>query len=161
MTREESLTVVQMILTHWRGKDWTKEEIDAYARSIQDMDAELTTHAIAQAAKEITYRPSIAELREYVRAERRRLLPAYVPPDTSYTSEVPLWVKRWMCARMLYPMFGKERDLRRFREQGDHGNLTQEMMPDDAWLDEANSLDDEGFQKAFGRFIRGQEERMQ
>lgn len=159
MTRAESLTIVQMILSHWHGRDWTKEEIDAYARSIQDLSAELTTHAVAKAAKEIRYRPSIAELREYVRAERNRLAPAIAPYEAQRTDTIPLWVKRWVCARMLYAQFGKQRDMRRFREQGDYGELTYELMPDDAWLDEANSLDDEGMQKAFERFIRGQERR--
>jgi hypothetical protein len=149
VTREESLTIVQMILTHWRGKDWTKEEIDAYARSIQDLDAALTTSAVARAAKEIKYRPPIAELREYVRAERNRLAPAVRPVDRSGWGPIPLWVKRWICARMLYAHFGRDRDLRRFPEQGDFGDLTREVMPENEWLEEANSLTDADFRKAF------------
>lgn len=155
MTRDESLQIVAMILHHWRPKQqWSKEEIDAYAKSIQDMPADLATSAVAQAAKEIAYSPSIAELREYVRLERVRRAPIVAPPQIKQ-KPIPLWVKRWICARMLYDKFGKERDMRRFAEQGDHGDLTQELMPDDAWLDEANALDDQGASKAFARFVQG------
>lgn len=148
MTRDDSLAIVQMILSHWHGKEWTKEEIDVYARSIQDMDAGLTTSAVARAAKEIRYRPSIAELREYVRAERNRRAPVVRPIEPQATP-IPLWVKRWICARMLYAHFNRERDLRRFPEQGDYGDLTREVMPENEWLDEANSFTDAEFRKKF------------
>lgn len=149
MTRDDSLSIVQMILAHWHGREWTKEEIDVYARSIQDMDASLTTSAVARAAKEIRYRPSIAELREYVRAERNRLAPAVRPLEPPEPTPIPLWVKRWICARMLYEQFGRERDMRRFPEQGDFGDLTREVMPENEWLEEANSLTEAQFRKAF------------
>lgn len=152
MTREDSLKIVQMILAHWHGRDWTKEEIDVYARSIQDMDAALTTSAVARAAKEIKYRPSIAELREYVRAERNRLAPAVRPIEPQATP-MPLWVKRWICARMLFADFGRQRDMRRFPEQGDYGDLTMEVMPEQEWLEEANSLDEADFRKKFRKAV--------
>lgn len=156
MTRDESLQIISMILAHWRPKrDWSKDEISAYASSIQDMSAELTTAAVARAAKEIAYPPSIAELREYVRLERVRRAPVVAPFAPSPGQPIPFWVKRWICARLLYERFGKPRDTRRFREQGDYGDLTSELMPDDAWVEEANSMDDEGFHTAFERFTRG------
>lgn len=154
MTRDESLTIVRMLLNYWRPKrEWTKDEISAYASAIQDMPAALTTTALSQAAREIAYPPSIAELREFVRIERVRRAPT-VDPVVPEKGDLPLWVKRWICARMLYERFGKPRDMRRFREQGDHGDLTQEMMPDDAWLQEANTLDDESAEKAFRQMTR-------
>lgn len=156
MNRDESLQIVAMILAHWRPKrEWSKDEISAYASSIQDMPAELTTSAVARAAKEIAYPPSIAELREYVRMERVRRAPVVAAPEPSVGQPLPFWVKRWICARMLYERFGKPRDLRRFPEQGDAGDLTQELMPGDAWIEEANSMDDEGFHKVFEKFMRG------
>lgn len=155
MTRDESLTLVQMILNYWRPRrEWTKDEISAYASSIQDLPAELTTSALAHAAKEIAYAPSIAELREYVRLERVRRAPVVPETPLPRGAPIPFWVKRWICARMLYETFGKPRDMRRFPEQGDHGDLTKELMPDDAWLDEANSLDDETAEKAFRQMTR-------
>jgi hypothetical protein len=133
MTRDESLEIVSMIINFWHSnKEWTKEEIDVYARLIQDMDAELTMSALTKAAKEIAYRPAISELRERVRVEKRRLAPTVAPPATKATP-LPHWVKRWICARMLYKQFGKDQDLRRFPEQGDWGDLTMEVMPEGAW----------------------------
>jgi len=158
MTRDESLQIVQMLLAHWRpkiGREWTKDEISAYASSIQDLPAELTTSAVARAAKEMVYPPSIPELREAVRLERLRRAPVVPPVEPSKPDPLAFWVKRWICARLLYERFGKRRDMRRFSEQGDDGDLTQELMPDDAWVEEANSMDDEGFHKAFERFMRG------
>jgi len=143
-----------MILTSWHGKEWTKEEIDVYARLIQDMDAEITTHAVIKAAKEMQYRPSVAELRERVRVEKRRLAPAVAPVETE-TTPLPEWVRRWICARLLFKQFGKPRDLRRFPEQGDFGDLTQEVMPEGAWTKEANSMEERGFYEAFRKFTSG------
>ena len=156
MTRDESLTIVSMILAHWRPKrEWSKDEISAFAASVQDLPAELTTSAVARAAKEIAYPPSIAELREYVRLERVRRAPQVKPLEPSDGAPIPLWVKRWICARMLYERFNKPRDERRFSEQGDYGDPTRELMPDEAWVEEANSMDDQGFNKAFRRFVEG------
>lgn len=56
--------------------------------------------------------------------------------------EVPLWVKRWVCATMLYERFGKDRDDRRFPEMGSYADVTLEAMPDDAWVEEAGQLSD-------------------
>ena len=143
-----------MILSHWRPKrEWTKDEISAFATSIQDLSAELTTSAVAHAAKEIAYPPSIAELREYVRIERVRRMPQLKPLEPR-SAPLPFWVKRWICARLLYERFGKERDERRFAEQGDFGDLTKGLMPDDAWIDEANSLGDKDAEKAFRAMTR-------
>lgn len=154
MTRDESLQVVEMILSHWHSnREWTKEEIDVYARLIQDMDIELTMSAVIKAAKEIAYRPSISELRERVRAEKRRLAPAVEPLEAKLTP-LPHWVKRWICARMLYKQFGKEQDLRRFPEQGDWGDLTMEVMPEGAWEKEAASMSDEQFSTVFAKLLR-------
>lgn len=150
MTRDESLQIVGMIISGWpSGKEWEREEIDIFARSIQDLDAELATHVVLKAVKETQYRPSVAEIRERVRNEKRKLAPVVAPLGEPKGRPVPLWVKRWICARMLYEAFGKERDERRFVEQGDYGDLTKEVMPEGAWVEEANALTDEQLDKAF------------
>lgn len=156
MTREESLEIVSMILTLWpQEKEWSKEEIDAYARSIQQLNAELATHAILKAVTETRYRPRPADLYERVRTERRKLAPTVEPKEDPIGKPLPFWVKRWICARMLYAQFGKDRDMRRFPEEGDFGDLTQEVMPEGAWTEEANSLDDRGAHEAFQKFGQG------
>lgn len=155
MTRDESLVIVRMILSGWpQAKELDQEEIDLYARSIQDMPAELTTHTVLKAVKDTQYRPTVAELRERVRAEKKLLAPQVAPIEPLEGKSLPLWVKRWVCARMLYERFGKERDLRRFPEQGNYGDLTVEQMPDGAWVEEAESIGDKEFHEAFGRMFR-------
>lgn len=153
MTRDESLELVGMILSHWRITNWSKEEIDVYARLIQDMDVELTTHCVIKAAKETPYPPKVSELRERVRVEKKRLAPTVIVEDSKPTP-LPTWVKRWICARLLYDKFGKTRDLRRFPEQGDYGDPTQEVMPEGVWQAEAETLSDEHFAKSFKAILR-------
>lgn len=154
MTREESIDIVKMILTYWRVHDWEKEEIDAFARSIQHMDAEIATSVVIQASKDLKYPPKIAEFHERYRAERARLRPAVDPLEPQSGAPLEFWVKRWICARMLYKFFDKEKDYRRFAEQGDWGDQTQELMPEGAWVEEANSMDDEEVMKRWRAHMR-------
>lgn len=142
MTREESFDVTNMVLTNWRVRDWTKEEIDAFARGIQHLDAEIATSTVARAARELTYAPKISEFLEVYRAERARLRSQLPPPPETQGRPLDLWVKRWICARFLYAQFGKEQDMRRFPEQGDRGDQTKDVMPEVAWLEEANMMSD-------------------
>ncbi len=154
MTRGESLQIVSMLMSGWpQGKELVKEEIDMYARGIQDLDVELTTHAVLKAVKDAKYRPTVAELRERVWMEKRRLAAEVAPRPDPVGSPLPLWVKRWICARMLYKSFGKEKDYRRFPEQGDFGDLTIEVMPEGAWVEEAESFDDEEMIKRWTQAI--------
>jgi hypothetical protein len=155
MTRDESLQVVEMVLSGWpSGKEWGREEIDMYARSIQDLDAELATHTVLKMIKDTQYRPSVVEVRERVYQERRALRRSVEPKDDPAGVPLPFWVQRWICARMLYKQFGKERDMRRFPEAGDHGDMTKELMPEGAWVKEAESMDDKGFHTAFQKMFK-------
>ncbi len=144
-----------MILSGWpQAKPLDEEEIDLYARSIQDMDAELTTHTVLKAVKDMPYRPTVADLRERVRSERKLLAPQVETPERPEGRPLPLWIRRWICARMLYERFGKERDMRGFPEQGDVRDLTAELMPEGAWVEEAESIGDKEFHDAFARMFR-------
>lgn len=155
MTRDDSLEIVRMILSGWpQAKPLDEEEIDLYARSIQDLDAEIVTHTVLKAVKDMPYRPTVADLRERVRAEKKLLAPQVDPIPPSEGRPLPLWVKRWICARMLYERFGKERDLRGFPEQGDSRDLTAELMPEGAWVEEAESIEEREFHQAFARMFR-------
>jgi hypothetical protein len=155
VTRDESLQIVRMVLSGWpQAKELDQEEIDLYARSIQDMDAELTTHAVLKAVKDSQYRPTVAELRERVRAERKLLAPQVDPIEPSVGKPLQMWVRRWICARMLYERFGKERDLRGFPEQASFRDLTLEKMPEGAWVEEAESLGELSFHEAFAHMFR-------
>jgi hypothetical protein len=155
VTRDESLQIMQMIISAWpQAKELDKEEIDLYARAIQDLDAELTTHTVLKAQKETRYRPTVAELRERLRAEKRALAAELPPLDDPEGRPLPMWVRRWVCARMLYANWEKERDMRRFPEQGDYGDLTQEKMPEGAWQEEAESLGEMQINEAFRRMFK-------
>jgi len=154
VTRDESLQIVEMVLSHWRIKNWEKDEIDVFARMIQDLDAEIATSTVIRASKDLVHAPRIAEFRELYRAEKKRLAPELSPASEPAGQPLPLWVKRWICARQLYSNFGKERDMRRFPEQGDYGDLTQETMPEGAWEEQAKSLGDADIHKAFKQMFR-------
>jgi hypothetical protein len=144
-----------MVLSGWpQAKDLDEEEIDLYARSIQDMDAELTTHAVLKAVKDSQYRPTVAELRERVRTAKKLLAPEIEPITATVGRPLPLWVRRWICARMLYERFGKERDPRGFPEQASFRDLTVETMPEGAWVKEAESIGEKEFHEAFARMFR-------
>lgn len=154
MTREEALDVTAMVLTHWRVRDWSREEIDAFTTGIQHLDGEIAVSAIARAARELKYPPKIAEFLEVYRAERADLRAGMVAPLEPESKPMEPWVREWMCARYLYASFGRERDMRRFSQQGEFGDLTQELMPEGAWAKEAASLDEEQFLEAFRRTTR-------
>lgn len=143
MTRDESLTIVSLVVSGWpQAKEMDRDDVDLYARSIQDMDAELTTHSVLKMIKDTPWQPHASQLRDRVRIEKRLLAVEVAPIVPPEGEPVPFWVKRWICARMLYKSFGKEKDTRRFKEAGDHGDKTQELMPEGAWVEEANTLDD-------------------
>lgn len=151
MKRTEALQILGMILDRWPGKEtWDAERISAYAEAIEGWDAELTTNAVLRAAASGGDRPTITQLREFVSVESALAAaekPAPVPPGRSGEGPpegriMPLWVKRWVCARFLFARLGKEVDMRSFREQQPHVDSSKEFMPDDAWVKEAEKISD-------------------
>jgi len=154
VTRQEALEVTGMVLSNWRVRDWSKEEIDAFATGIQHLDGQIAVATVARAARELTYAPRIKEFLEVYRAERASLRAELVEPPEPKARPMEQWVREWMCARYLYADFGRARDMRRFAQQGEFGDLTQELMPEGAWAKEAASLDDDGFLKAFRKTTR-------
>jgi hypothetical protein len=149
MTRQEALEVTQMVLTNWRVRDWTKEEIDGFATGIQHLDGQIAVASVARASRELKYAPKISEFLEVYRAERATLRAAMIDPPDPQSRPMEPWVREWMCARYLYANFGRERDMRRFPEQGEFGDLTQELMPEGAWRKEAESLGDDELLRVF------------
>jgi len=144
--REEALTVVELVVSGWPdAKQLDRDEIDLYARSIEDLDAELAMSAVLRAIKNTGYRLKPNELRERVRMEKSRLAPRVAPLEPTEGRPLPEWVKRWICARLLHKRFDKPHDLRRFLEQGEFGDLTQEVMPEGAWLEESKQVGERDF----------------
>ena len=100
MTRDEAITIVGMIVHGWPGAAWEVERMEAYVAAIGSYDAALATAAVLRAQKVLRYRPSVAELREFIGVEKRlsepdeewRRQPVEPPPR-------PAWVPRWERAR--------------------------------------------------------------
>lgn len=145
MTYEEAVTVTQMVVTTWpQTKVWGEEEMHAYATGLMRYDAAAMTSAVAAAQQKLMYRPSVAELREFYDLERakRRATIERTPEPPPRKEKVPLWVRRWVAARCLYKRFGKDQDLRSFPEQQEWANPHVDVMPADAWLEEAEHVTD-------------------
>ena len=154
MNHDEAITVTQMVITTWPStKVWTAEEMSAYATGLQRYDAATCTRAVAAAQQKLMYRPSVAELREFYDLERAKTRAHAERPHEERTrrEKVPLWVRRWVAARYLYAQFGREQDMRRFPEQQDRHSPDMEMMPADAWLDEAEHVTEDRVWKTLTR----------
>lgn len=145
MNYADAFDVTEMVLRSWPGgRVWTAEEMEAYAKGLMWMDAEIATHAVAAAQQKVPHRPHVAELREFYDLERakRRATIERTPEPPPRKEKVPLWVRRWVAARYLYKRFGKDQDLRSFPEQQQFMDPYAEVMPADAWLAEAEHVTD-------------------
>ena len=143
MNFDEALTVTQMVVTAWpTSKIWTAEEMSAYANGLMKYDAATATLAVAAAQQKLMYRPSVAELREFYDLEKAKHRAQAEKVTVIYPKKerVPLWVRRWLAARYLYAMFGREQDMRPFPEQQHKWSPDEPLMPADAWLDEAEHV---------------------
>ncbi len=154
MTPAEALTVTEMVIRSWpSNRAWTADEMSAYARGLERMDAEAAVKAVDQAQQHLERRPSVAELRDFYDIERAKIRAAEEKPSRWPTKRevVPLWVRRYIAARYLHAMFGKDQDMRRFPEQGDWGNPDQPLMPPEAWLEEAEHVTDDRVWRTLNR----------
>lgn len=137
MTRDDAITITAMVVNSWPGAVWETERMEAYVESLLPLDAATTTKAVARAVHQLKYRPSIAELREFVRIERAlsaeeeiRFMPTEMP-------QKPAWVLRWERARAAG-------DMRPFPEQmiGMDTLARQSVEHYAAYSPPAHSLDD-------------------
>jgi hypothetical protein len=90
-----------MIVNSWPGSEWEDEKLAAYVGHLMPLDARNVTLAVGKAVKKLKYRPSIAELLEFVRIVERESI-----PDGEVIGYMPLvkipkphWVLRWERAR--------------------------------------------------------------
>lgn len=110
MTRDEAVEVTSMVVNSWPGAAWESERLEAYVNALLPLDAALTTRALGKAVRKLKYRPSIAELHEFIQLERRLSdndVLRYMPIEKPYR---PDWVARWYRARAVG-------DMRPFPEQ--------------------------------------------
>jgi len=119
--------------------------MDAYATGLMWMAPELAVNAVAAAQQKLQYRPSVADLREFYDLERAKIRAKTENESVRWPTRretVPLWVRRWVAARYLYARFGKDQDMRRFPQQQDQYSPDCELMPNEAWLEEADHVSD-------------------
>lgn len=139
MSRDDALTIVGMIVSAWPGADWDADRMDAYAHAIEPWDAVLTTRAVAAAVQAVKFRPSVAELREYVNIERRLSEPDSPRPELP-SIEMPRWVKGWFVARFRHD------DWRAWPEQHSGFTRLQAENPRDrsyVWTDQEEMPEEE------------------
>ncbi len=119
--------------------------IDDRRHDREPLDASVCTQAVIAAVNELDFYPKVSTLREFYYLERAKIRAREEKPDRwpAKRETVPLWVRRWVAARYLHKMFGKEQDMRRFTEQGQWGNPDADLMPASAWLEEAEHVTDD------------------
>jgi len=151
MTRDDAISITSMVLNGWAKPDWTDGQTEAYVNALVPYDADHMTNAVALAHRELQFRPPFSELYQYYRAAKAQAASRQdTPPSTASgkRNTLPLWVKRWVCARYLYARFGRERDMRVFPEQRDWSNPEDPLMPPDEWVEEAQKITDRDAVKA-------------
>lgn len=125
MTRDESLDVVAMLVSHWPGNHWTEGSMDAYARAIEPLDADIAMRAVLRAVQELEFYPRVSVLREFVRIEKRLSEPEPIGRmlNNIPSQIMPAWVRGYVVARVRY------QDLDAWPEQGDL--IDAPLMPEE------------------------------
>lgn len=125
-------------LIHAGFPNMTAEQRALYQRKLEPEDADLATKAILRGMNVWKYPPSWADLRELILAEKRGVPEA---KETYRVSVMPMFVRRFVCARFLYTRFDREKDLRPFLEQFPMGPPPGiDLMPEDEWVEEAATV---------------------
>lgn len=126
MTRDESLDLVAMLCAAFPGKDWDAATLDSYAKAIQHCDAQQATNAVLRAQRELRFRPSVADLLDYIKTERKmaeRDEPLERRLHLPTNARCPEWVKGWVVSRY------RHKDFRVWPQQ-DAYDLTIDPMPE-------------------------------
>lgn len=117
---------------------------DYFMARLNQMDYQSALSAATTGSTVWRFFPSWAEFYEHYRLQEKLKEPVGEQrdelPPRKY--EIPFWVKCFIAARFLYARFGKERDLRPFREQQPYVDPTAEFMPEGEWAIEAERVSD-------------------
>lgn len=147
MTRDDAITLTEWVTNAWPRPEWSPTQIATFMESLLPYDAEIATQALAKAHIAVTYRPQFAEFYTFYRAEQNaRYAEQSASRVASQTpakpTKMPLWVLRWVVARLLHNRFGRDQDMRSFAEQGQWADPDVAVMPPDEWVAEANAIGD-------------------
>lgn len=147
MKLDEARDLIAMMHAATGSGRMTGEKQGFWEAQLVHLPADQATEAVLLGIKSWRYFPSWADFGEVYTAVGRRHQQAVEGErrhehETIVSTRLPVWVKRWAAARMLHNAFGRDRDERRFAEQGDHGDPNQPLMPEDEWLPEAEKIAD-------------------
>jgi len=119
---------------------------DVWLGSLSPLDADLAYQAVMRGRNEWSFFPPWSVFMQGYRMQQHLREPAGEQrQDLPLTKglKLPLWIRRWAAARYLYRRFGRDQDMRPFREQSKYVDpLTKEWMPDAEWLQEAEHVTD-------------------
>lgn len=147
MKPSESVELVSFLRAAFPAINDEQEKV--YARLLEkEPDAQAASDAILGGVKTWNpggfgnFTPSYAQIREAIRIEKEQARLAQPRPPEPKGGPMSFWVRRWTCARFLFPRFGRDQDMRPFPQQFPHGAPPDiELMPEDEWAEEANTID--------------------
>lgn len=147
MTLEEARDLIALLAAATKVDQLGPDRQGFWESQFCRLDARQATEAVNIGILGWKFFPSWAEFAEVYTACGKRELDELTARRVKKEletprAEVPIWIKRFVCARYLYAKFGREQDLRRFPEQGEWGDLNVELMPEDEWATEASRIKD-------------------
>lgn len=140
MTDREAQELVRAIEHLWQY-DMGADGRNTWAEALTPMNSLHASEAVLRLSQRQKDKPTLADVRNMIaKVVRDHEHPnnTGLPPAV----EVPLWVRRWACARYLYAKFDRPKDTRRLREQGEWVSPLVPLMPDDEWEAEALTITD-------------------
>lgn len=146
MTEAQATDIITMIRAACASR--VDEDTVAYfGARLMALDQEAALAAATMGV--VTWRrfPSWADFNELYQAQRKLKQPSGEQRSreddrqSRGVREIPFWVRRWIAARFLFARFGRDRDLRAFREQEIIVGPV-EFMPDGEWVEEAEKVSD-------------------
>lgn len=145
MKDSEAASILDLLKGAFPAHRLDPTDRDVWIEYLRPLDAELATQAVLRGRNEWTFFPPWSVFKQgYKMQQHLREPTGEQRQDLPKTGlKMPLWVRRWAAARYLYKRFGREQDMRPFREQKDHVDpLTTGWMPDDEWVQEADRVTD-------------------
>ena len=149
MKTGEAQDLIAMITAATAGAGLDAGKQAFWEEQLVRLEAEQATQAVLLGIRTWKFFPSwadfmtiYAELGKLSEREEERKKRVVELATRRPVKDLPFWVKRWVCARMLYKRFGKDRDDRHFAEMGEFADPTSELMPADEWSAEAETITD-------------------
>lgn len=147
MKRNEAQDLIAFMRAATSGQELDASKQAFWEGQLIGLDADQATQAVHIGIRSWKFFPSWADFATiYTDLHKLGLAEAEAQQrkQTNVQREIglPFWIKRFACARYLYARFDREQDFRRFAEQGDAGDLREELMPDDEWVKEAETISD-------------------